>query len=220
MTLAITALMHTVRKFVTGLSHGVPKEQITHHAPTACVLFMLTCLLIPAAVNAQESAMPPDKKTRQEKPIVIPPRASMLSAVMPGMGQVYNRRIWKVPIIYAGFGAVAYFVELNNNEYQKFRSAYIARIDGNPNTVDEFPFHSTDVLQRAVNYYRRNLEVTYLLGVALYLLNILDANVDAHLMDFDVGDSLSLGFFQAAPMGTPGIHQAGRLPQFGLRINL
>ncbi len=133
----------------------------------------------------------------------------MLSASLPGLGQVYNRKYWKIPIIYAGFGTLAYFVNMNNTEYQKWRSAYIARVDGNPNTVDGFPLHSTDVLQRAMNYYRRNLEVTYLLGVALYILNILDANVDAHLMDFDVREDLSL---RLQPMGGhPGL-PAGTTP--------
>lgn len=136
-----------------------------------------------------------ETSTRKQRHMPQPVRATMLSATLPGLGQIYNRKYWKVPIIYAGFGALAYYVGVNNTEYQKFRAAYLARIDGNPNTVDDFPLYSTDVLQRAMNGYRRNLEVTYLLSAALYLLNILDANVDAHLMDFDVGEKLSLGLF-------------------------
>lgn len=121
-----------------------------------------------------------------------PLKATMLSATLPGLGQAYNGRYWKIPIIYAGFGAVAYFVRFNNTEYQTFRRAYVARVDGNPNTVDEFPFYSTDQLQRATNFYRRNLEITYILGAALFVLNVLDATVDAHLIDFDVGEDLSM----------------------------
>lgn len=121
-----------------------------------------------------------------------PLRATMLSATLPGLGQIYNRKIWKVPIIYAGFVTIGYFVQFNNNEYQSFRQAYIARVDGNPNTVDNFPLYSTDNLERAYNFYRRNLEVTYIVGAALYVLNILDATVDAHLLDFDVDEDLTL----------------------------
>lgn len=122
-----------------------------------------------------------------------PSKAAMLSATLPGLGQIYNQKYWKVPIIYAGFGTLAYFVDFNNTNYRKWRRAWLARVDGNPNTIDDFPLHSTDVLERAMNYYRRNLEITYMLAAGLYLLNILDASVDAHLMNFDVGERLSLG---------------------------
>ncbi len=138
----------------------------------------------------------------------------MLSATLPGLGQVYNRRYWKVPIIYAGFGTLAYFLNVNNTEYQKWRKAYIARVDGNPNTVDGFPLHSTDVMERAMNYYRRNLEVTYLLGAVLYILNILDANVDAHLMDFDVREDLNMR------MGPLDMDHRGGVPGTGLTFTL
>ena len=123
----------------------------------------------------------------------IPSRAAMLSATLPGLGQIYNGRYWKVPIIYAGFGTLIYFIDFNNSNYNKWRRAWIARVDGNPHTVDDFPFHSTEVIERAMNYYRRNLELNYMLAAALYLLNILDASVDAHLMNFDVGERLSMG---------------------------
>lgn len=132
-----------------------------------------------------------------------PMKATMLSVALPGLGQAYNGKHWKIPFIYAGFGAVAYFVDWNNNFYQTYRRAYYARIDGNPNTVDDFPRVSTDRLRSAVNYYRRNLEVTYILGAALYVLNILDATVDAHLIDFDVSEDLGL---KVQPAVVPGIN--------------
>ncbi len=119
-------------------------------------------------------------------------KAAMLSATLPGLGQIYNQKYWKVPIVYIGLGAVAYFVDLNNTEYLKWRKAYIYRVDGNPNTVDDFPNYSTEVLNRAMNYYRRNLEISYIAGGVVYLLNILDASVDAHLFDFDVSEDLTL----------------------------
>ncbi len=136
-----------------------------------------------------ESAQQPEEVTFYPSPS----RAAMLSATLPGMGQIYNGSYWKAPVIYAGFGALIYFIDFNNSNYNKWRKAWIARVDGNPHTVDDFPLHSTEVIERAMNYYRRNLEINYMLAAALYLLNILDASVDAHLMNFDVGESLSMG---------------------------
>lgn len=150
-----------------------------------------------------------------------PLKATMLSATLPGLGQAYNERYWKIPIIYAGFGAVAYFVRFNNNEYQTFRRAYLAKVDGNPNTVvdEELEAWSADRLQRATNFYRRNLEITYILGAALYVLNVLDATVDAHLIDFDIGEDLSM---KLHPVVFPDINptKTGLNSFAGLRFTL
>ncbi len=147
-----------------------------------------------------------------------PGRAAMLSATFPGLGQLYNQKYWKVPIIYAGFGTLAYFIDFNNSNYRKWREAWIARVDGNPNTVDDFPIYSDAELERAMNFYRRNLEITYVLTAALYLLNILDASVDAHLMAFDVGEDLTMGLHPAAFPSAGGSGQAGH--QTGLTLRL
>lgn len=167
-----------------------------YHPATTARLWLLLPLWLLICIPAKgQEVYPPQAETEQTpqttKHISNPVRASVLSATLPGLGQVYNRKYWKVPIIYAGFGTLAYFLNMNSTEYQRWRQAYVARVDGNPNTVDDFPFHSTHVLNRAMNYYRRNLEITYIVGAALYILNILDASVDAHLMDFDVGEDLA-----------------------------
>lgn len=185
----------TQTRFLANRSQKSPGAHLLRSMSLLCLLCTFCLFSSHAQENITTNEMP--EETPRDRLLPVPARASMLSATLPGLGQIYNRRYWKVPIIYAGFGAIAYFVELNNGEYQKYRAAYFARVDGNPNTVDDFPFYSTDVLQRAVNIYRRNLELTYLLGAALYLLNILDANVDAHLKDFDVGESLSFGIIPA-----------------------
>jgi hypothetical protein len=133
-----------------------------------------------------------------------PMKATMLSATLPGLGQIYNGRAWKVPFIYAGYAGVVYALNFNNTNYQRYRRAWIAQIDGNPNTISEFPSISGDRLERATNYYRRNLEVTYIVAAAIYALNILDATVDAHLLDFDVGEQLSMNIKPSiifAPVG-------------------
>ena len=161
---------------------------------TGCCFLLVLFILSPAKAQVQDQESLPEPELNMEEAFApSPTKAAMLSATLPGMGQVYNQKYWKVPIIYAGFGTLYYFLDMNSSEYQKWRQAWIARVDGNPNTIDDFPRHSTAMLERAMDFYRRNLEVTYILTAALYLLNILDASVDAHLMNFDVGEELSFG---------------------------
>ncbi len=161
---------------------------------TKMFVFIIFFLALSSEAIAQdETLLNNDIIDNQQLFSPSPPKAAMLSATLPGLGQIYNQKYWKVPIIYAGFGTLAYFVDFNNTNYRKWRRAWLARVDGNPGTIDDFPLHSTDVLERAMNYYRRNLEISYMLAAGLYLLNILDASVDAHLMNFDVGEKLSFG---------------------------
>lgn len=182
----------------------------------ACFLILAGFLAMPV-VHAQNNSPQEPPKQQADRHISSPVRAAMLSAALPGMGQVYNRKYWKLPIVYVGFGTLVYFLDMNLSEYQRWRTAYIARVDGNPNTVDNYPFHSTHHLQRSMEFYRRNLEVTYILAAALYILNILDASVDAHLMDFDVGEDLAIGF---RPQLLPHVHGASMGPSAALGIYL
>ncbi len=185
------------------------------------VLILVFFLMMPFSAMAQQENTVQDEHDRVENEVTHAPspgRAAMLSATLPGMGQIYNQRYWKVPIIYAGFGTLAYFIDFNNSNYRKWREAWIARVDGNPNTVDDFPIYSDAELERAMNYYRRNLEITYVLTAALYLLNILDASVDAHLMTFDVGEDLTMGLQPATFPSAGGMGSAGH--QTGLTLRL
>ncbi|WP_394370081.1 DUF5683 domain-containing protein [Litoribacter ruber] len=121
-----------------------------------------------------------------------PRTATLLSAILPGAGQVYNEKIWKVPIIYGGITTTAYFVEFNNRRYQLFRDAL--RISRDPNidpSLNPFPNLNEDGLVRNVNYWRRNRDLNYMIFVIIYALNLVDAQVDAHLSAFDVSDDLS-----------------------------
>ena len=123
-----------------------------------------------------------------------PKKATILSAVLPGAGQVYNGKPWKVPIIYAGFAANIYFIEFNNRRYQLFLDA-LAIYDQNPTSTDRpFPSLNRDGLVRNIDYWRRNRDLNYFLFVGIYVLNIVDAHVDAHLSAFDVSEDLSFRF--------------------------
>ena len=125
-----------------------------------------------------------------------PAKAAFYSAVLPGLGQAYNKKYWKIPIIYAGIGAGIYFYSTNNKDYNRFRDAYKRRLAGF--TDDEFwgdgdtPIISSDRLVDAQKSSQKDKDLSVVVAVAFYLLNIIDANVDAHLRQFNVSDDLSL----------------------------
>lgn len=122
-----------------------------------------------------------------------PRKASIYSAVLPGAGQAYNKKYWKIPVIYAGFGVLGYFVKTNNEEYKIYKEAYKFRLDGDESTVDQFVgIYADQDLVTLKNFYRRNRDLSIIGMSVLYILNIIDASVDAHLFHFNVSDDLSL----------------------------
>ena len=150
----------------------------------AAVLFFISPLFL--------SAQKPDSIPHVKIPSHSPKVAGIASAIVPGLGQAYNHKWWKIPVIYAGAGAVVYFLDLNLTEYKSFRSAYIAETDTSTATVNQFPQYNAADLLTLKDYYRRNIDVTVLAGGLIYALNIVDAVVDAHLFHFDVSDDLSM----------------------------
>lgn len=120
-----------------------------------------------------------------------PTTATILSAIVPGSGQVYNGKAWKVPLLYSGFAANIYFIDFNGRRYTIFREALQQFDKGIPNS---FPNLNRDGLVRNVNFWRRNRDLNYFLFIGIYALNIIDAHVDAHLSAFDVSDDLTFKF--------------------------
>lgn len=133
-----------------------------------------------------------------------PKKALLYSTVLPGLGQVYNKKYWKLPIIYGGAAALIYSFSFNNGQYQKYLDAYRFRTDNDPSTTDNYTQYTADNLILLKDYYRRNRDLSAIGVVLLYGLNIVDAYVDAQLFDFDVSDDLSL---QIRPH--MGIQEAG-----------
>lgn len=122
---------------------------------------------------------------------LAPARAAFYSAILPGLGQAYNKKYWKIPIVYAGLGVGMYFYLDNNKEYKRYRSAYKRRLAGF--TDDEFyGTINDDGLREAQKTLSSNRELSLLVTIAFYALNIIDANVDAHLLQYNVDDNLSL----------------------------
>lgn len=141
-----------------------------------------------------------------------PQKASVYSAILPGAGQVYNKKYWKVPIVYSALGSAAYFTYDNGNKYKQYRDALLLRQDGE---TDEYNGVYTDSqLITIMEYYERNKEISIIMTAAVYILNIVDASVDAHLFDFDVSEDLSLN------TTTKLIHtQSGYQPTLSLQMN-
>jgi hypothetical protein len=124
-----------------------------------------------------------------------PTKATLFSTVVPGLGQAYNRKYWKMPIIYAGLGVSLYFAVSNHQSFTKFKTAYGIRVDGDPNTIDEYDGRLSETgLQSNMDYHLRNRDLSYIIAGLFYVLNIVDAAVDAHLFDFPKNDNLSFNF--------------------------
>src|SRR5450755_3332117 len=139
-------------------------------------------------------------------------RATIYSAILPGAGQVYNKKYWKVPIVYAALGIPAYFFFYNKSWYNKCRYALTVTINGSPpDSVAAVapalqPFVTTNDQNGIITYrdsFRKDQDYSVLFFLLFYALNIVDATVDAHLKDFNVTSDLS---FQLKPMFIPGIN--------------
>ncbi|HOW25699.1 MAG TPA: DUF5683 domain-containing protein [Bacteroidales bacterium] len=188
-------------------------------------LLIILCILSSLAtgytpVTAQDTIASPALKTT-----TLPPKkhsakkASIYSAVLPGLGQAYNHKYWKIPIIYAGFGAFAYFINQNYSEYQQFKEAYLWKISGDTIPIDNeyiYKYQTADQLKNGKNYYLRNFELTCILTGVWYVLNILDATVDAHLLDYDINEDLSV---QLQP-GIQGLNPSPWQPVAGVTMAL
>lgn len=120
-----------------------------------------------------------------------PKRAGLYSALLPGLGQTYNKQYWKLPIVAAAAGTLTYFITSNRTEYLKFQKDYIYRIDNNPNTVTAYPAYSDDDINLRRTTYRKDYEYSIIAASAVYLVNILDAFTSAHLKTFDMGKDIS-----------------------------
>jgi len=163
-----------------------------------------------------------------------PRKASVYSAVLPGLGQIYNRKYWKVPIVYAGFGTIAYFVVYNGSRLKKYTQAYLDFTDTlavtdsyldligpnlDPATFDPVLYPGSynpslaesfeNLLKNNRDYFRRYRDLSYIGLAAWYVLNIIDASVDAHMYDFDVGEDLVLRVEPAWQPARYGMNMTG-----------
>lgn len=135
---------------------------------------------------------------------LAPSKAAFYSAIAPGLGQIYNKRYWKVPIVWGALGGSIYAYTWNNDNYQSFRTAFKRRQAGF--TDDEFydingdnapgaePDLDLDDLEYQQERFQRDRDLWLVVSIGMYALNIIDANVDAHLKQFNIDDDLSIDF--------------------------
>jgi len=132
------------------------------------------------------------KDTMKSKDIdpLTPAKAAFYSAILPGLGQAYNKKYWKIPIVYGAIGISMYYYIDSNQKYHQYRDAYKRRLEGY--TDDEFSYYDEDRLISAQKFYQRNRDLSALFVVGFYVLNIVDANVDAALIQFNVNENLTV----------------------------
>lgn len=144
-------------------------------------------------------------------------KATTLSTIFPGAGQVFNKSYWRVPIVLGGLASTIYTIDWNNRGYQRFKTAYALRVDYDKNpekypqgAADEFRgAYSATFLKNLKDSYRRNRDLCIILTAGVYLLNILDAHVDAHLQDYDISDDLTMNlepYFDYTTVGTQPVY--------------
>ena len=134
-----------------------------------------------------------------------PKRALWLAIVIPGGGQIYNRKYWKLPIVYGGFVGCAYAMQWNNMMYRDYSQAYLDIMDDDPTTQsynqfmhlgttinDKNETHYKNLFKKRKDYYRRYRDLSFFILIGVYALSVIDAYVDASLSDFDISKDLSM----------------------------
>lgn len=147
------------------------------------------------------SATKKSKVDTAKQKIYDPKVAARRSAIIPGWGQAYNKKYWKIPIIYAGLGVTGYIFVNNIKIYKEYKFAYSARVKAGPPDYDSTDYHQLDnvykvlspnSIRSARDEFRRYVDYSALVFILLWGLNVIDATVDAHLKNFDVSPDLSL----------------------------
>ncbi|MEN6355136.1 MAG: DUF5683 domain-containing protein [Bacteroidales bacterium] len=157
-------------------------------------------------------------------------KATMMAVVFPGLGQIYNRKYWKIPLVYAGFGALVYSVGFNTSHYDTYMKAYqdftdnIKETDSYANLIHADrstydPWYSgysaslastyKENMLRMVDYHKKYRDLSYIGIAGWYLLSILDANVDASLFNYDVSDNLDIAIIPVELALPGGVMYAG-----------
>lgn len=209
----------------------IPKIEIIYlrqlsYLPFLLSIFViLTLILNPCDLNGQGTDTIPVTKVeesgeKEKKPHSIR-RATIFSSVLPGLGQAYNKKYWKIPIIYAGFGVMTYFIIYNTSEFKEYEEAYVYTANGETYPIDNdyVGRYTLDQLQSGMDTYRKYRDLSYIITGLWYVFNILDAHVDAHFIDYDISDDLTLMWqpyfkpWQARPYSQ-------KIPETGLKFTL
>jgi len=166
----------------------VVKDTLVQETDSVPTITKGNTLVIPDSLLIQREVMNP----------LGPSKAAFYSAVLPGLGQLYNKRYWKVPIVWGALGGSIYMYTRSNTSYQRFRTAFKRRqagfFDDEFNGEGRFPFFEPNVLENQQERFQQDRDLWLVATIALYILNIVEANVDAHLKQFNIDDDLSFDF--------------------------
>jgi hypothetical protein len=162
-----------------------------------------------------------------------PKRAMWLAIIMPGAGQIYNRKFWKLPIVYGGFVGSLYALRWNNMMYKDYSQGYLDLADDNPETqsynqflhlgqtiTDENRPTYENLFKRRKDYYRRYRDLSLFVLIGVYALSVIDAYVDASLSEFDISDDLSLRVAPAVINNGNTPSKSWHSAAFGLQCSL
>lgn len=174
----------------------------------------------------EQKSIPPQRWIPDSK------RSLWMALVLPGGGQIYNKKYWKLPLIYGGFMGCAYALTWNNMMYKDYSKAYIDMMDSDPGTrsyVDFLPIRYRDLTDAEIkaqfqdtfrnrkNYYRKYRDMSLFCFIGVYLLSVVDAYVDAELSNFDISKDLSV---QLEPSIIQNDHGFGRQRCYGLQFSI
>jgi hypothetical protein len=158
--------------------------------PISLLFFLIGTVSLFAQVKKDTVLVVKDTSKLQEIDPLTPAKAAFYSAILPGLGQAYNKKYWKIPLVYGAIGTSLYFYLDNNKKYNNYRDAYKRRLEGYND--DNYKFLDDSRLIAGQKFYQRNRDLSLLFVVGFYALNIIDANVDAALIQFNVNERLSL----------------------------
>jgi len=195
------------------------------------IVVAITILLL--CLNARAQKLEVDstrivEMDQQTEEVHSPRKATIYSALLPGLGQAYNKKYWKIPVIYAGFDTMGYFIHWNNDNYGIMKRAYNDFTDDDPNTrsyenldgASLYDLENNKTHQeifkknvlRQQNYYRRNRDLLVISIIGFYGLNLIDASVDAHFFDFDISEDLTMNW-------QPVMYHFNQQPVYGINCS-
>lgn len=158
--------------------------------PISFLFFLLGTVSLFAQAKTETVLIAKDTTKLEEIDPLTPAKAAFYSAILPGLGQAYNKKYWKIPLVYGAIGTSMYFYIDNDRKYKDYRNAYKRRLEGYND--DKYQFLDDSRLIAGQKFYQRNRDLSALFVVAFYALNIIDANVDAALIQFNVNERLSM----------------------------
>jgi len=192
---------------VRPLQPATPADSImidSLHRKNQTELQLLEALVDTAMLTTKTDSMQRELPKPKKRFIPNSNRSIWLALVFPGGGQIYNRKYWKLPIVYGGFVGCAYALNWNNKMYKDYSQAYLDIMDDDPNTKsfeDFLPLNSSitgqeerykEIFRKRKDTYRRQRDLSIFCFIGVYLLSVIDAYVDAELSDFDITKDIGL----------------------------